>query len=305
MKKLRGTGVAIVTPFKNDTSIDFAAFGRVIEHVIKGGVNYIVAMGTTGESPTITRDEKKAIISFVLEAIDGRVPLVVGIGGNNTQEIINQFRILSLNKIDAVLSVAPYYNKPTQRGLYQHFKAISNSCPVPLILYNVPGRTGSNISAETCLQLAHECENIIGVKEASGNFEQIMKILKDKPDNFNVISGDDMNTLPIIAAGGTGVISVLANAFPAEWSEMVNFCLKSNFKSAREIQYRLIEMIELLFTDGSPAGVKAMLSLMDLCHNYVRLPLVPVSRPVYTRIQKAIEEFRQNKPQGRGAGVPD
>lgn len=305
MKKLKGTGVAIVTPFKNDTSIDFSAFGRVIEHVIKGGINYIVAMGTTGESPTLTRDEKKAIISYVLEAIDGRVPLVVGIGGNNTQEIINQFRMLNLNGIDAVLSVAPYYNKPSQRGLYQHFKAISNSCPVPLILYNVPGRTGCNISAETCLQLANECDNVVAVKEASGNFEQIMKILKDKPDNFSVISGDDLNTLPIIAAGGTGVISVLANAFPAEWSEMVNHCLKSNYKSARDIQYRFLELIELLFTDGSPAGVKAMLNIMDLCQNYLRLPLIPVSRPVYTRIQKAIEEFRLSQAHGRAAGVPD
>ena len=305
MKKLRGTGVAIVTPFKNDTSVDFAAFGRVIEHVIKGGVNYIVAMGTTGESSTLTRDEKKAIISFVLEAIDGRIPLVVGIGGNNTQEIINQFRILNLKGIEAVLSVAPYYNKPSQRGLYQHFKSIANSCPVPVILYNVPGRTGCNISADTCLQLARDFDNIVGVKEASGNFEQILRILKDKPDNFSLISGDDLNTLPIIAAGGSGVISVLANAFPAEWSEMVNHCLKSNFKSAREIQYQFIEMIELLFIDGSPAGVKAMLSIMDLCQNNVRLPLVSVSRPVYTRIQKAIEELRQLQAPGRGAGAPD
>ena len=292
MKKLRGTGVAIVTPFKNDTSIDFKAFGRVIEHVINGGVNYIVAMGTTGESPTLTRDEKKAIISFVLEAIDGRVPLVVGIGGNNTQEIITSIRHTNLDKVDAILSVAPYYNKPTQRGLYQHFKAIANSCPVPLILYNVPGRTSINISAETCLELAHDCAGIAGIKEASGNLEQIMRILKGKPDNFSVISGDDMTTLPIIAAGGSGVISVIANVFPSEWSEMVNHCLKSNFKSAREIQYRLMDILELLFADGSPAGAKAMLSLKDLCQNYVRLPLVPVSRPVYSRIQKALEELK-------------
>jgi 4-hydroxy-tetrahydrodipicolinate synthase len=292
MKKLKGTGVAIVTPFKNDSSIDFAAFGRVVKHVIDGGVNYIVAMGTTGEAPTLSKDEKKAIICYILEAIDNRVPLVVGIGGNNTQEIINQVRNIDLSGVDAILSVAPYYNKPSQKGLFQHFKAIATWSPVPVIIYNVPGRTGCNISADTCLQLAHECENIVGVKEASGNFEQIMKIIKGKPENFLVISGDDMNTLPIIASGGAGVISVIANAFPAEWSEMVNQCLKSNFKAAREIQFRFLEMIELLFIDGSPGGVKAMLNVLDLCENNLRLPLVPVGRQIYSRIQKAIEEVR-------------
>lgn len=292
MKKLKGTGVAIVTPFKNDLSIDFAAFGRVVNHVINGGVNYIVVLGTTGESVTLTKDEKKAIICYILEAIDGRVPLVVGIGGNNTQEIINQVRNLDLKGVEAILSVAPYYNKPNQRGIFQHFKAISTWSPIPVIIYNVPGRTGSNISAETCLQLARECENILGVKEASGNFEQIIKIIKDKPENFSVISGDDLNTLPIIAAGGSGVISVLANAFPAQWSEMVSQCLKSNFKTAREIQFRFMEMVELLFIDGSPAGVKAMLNILNLCQNNLRLPLVPVSRTIYSRIQKAMEEVK-------------
>jgi 4-hydroxy-tetrahydrodipicolinate synthase len=292
MKKFKGTGVAIVTPFKNDSSIDFTAFGKVVNHVINGGVNYIVVMGTTGESVTLTKDEKKAIICYILEAIDNRVPLVVGIGGNNTQEIINQVRSLDLSGVDAILSVAPYYNKPNQRGIFQHFKAIATWSPIPVIIYNVPGRTGSNISAETCLQLARECENIVAVKEASGNFEQIMKIIKDKPENFSVISGDDLLTLPIIAAGGSGVISVLANAFPAQWSEMVNQCLKSNFKVARDIQFRFLEMIELMFIDGSPAGVKAMLNIMNLCQNNLRLPLVPVTRTIYSRIQKAIEEVK-------------
>jgi 4-hydroxy-tetrahydrodipicolinate synthase len=292
MKKFRGTGVAIVTPFKNDTSIDFAAFGRVVDHVIKGGVNYIVVMGTTGESVTLTKDEKKAVICYILEKIDNRVPLVVGIGGNNTQEVINQVRGWDLKGVDGILSVSPYYNKPTQKGIYQHFKAISTVSPLPLILYNVPGRTGSNMSAETTLELAHNFENIVGIKDASTNMEQIMKIAKDKPENFLLISGDDLNTLPLIAAGGSGVISVLANAFPAQWSEMVNQCLKSNFKAAREIQFRFIEMIELLFIDSSPAGVKAMLNVMNLCQNTLRLPLVPVSRTVYTRIQKAIEEVK-------------
>jgi 4-hydroxy-tetrahydrodipicolinate synthase len=292
MKKFRGTGVAIVTPFKNDSSIDFAAFGRVVNHVIKGGVNYIVVLGTTGESVTLSKDEKKAVICYIKEAIDSRVPLVVGIGGNNTHEVVAQVRSTDLSGVDGILSVAPYYNKPNQRGLLQHFKAIATSSPVPVIIYNVPGRTGSNIAADTCLQLAHECENIVGVKEASGDLTAIMKIIKGKPENFLVISGNDMDILPVSAIGGAGVISVLANAFPAECTEMVNHSLKLNFKAAREIQFRFIEMIELLFADGSPAGVKAMLSIMNLCQNSLRLPLVPVNKPMYTRIQKAMEEIK-------------
>ncbi len=293
MKRFKGTGVAIVTPFKNDLSIDFAALGRVIKHIIDGGVNYIVALGTTGESVTIAKEEKKAIISYIVEAVDGRIPVVAGIGGNNTQEIINSIKHTSFEGVDGILSVAPYYNKPSQRGLFQHFKAIANCSPVPVIIYNVPGRTACNISADTCLELAHECENIIAVKEASGDMTQIMKIIKGKPENFSVISGDDMLTIPIIAAGGSGVISVLGNAFPSECSEIVSNALKGNFKTAREIQFRFIEMTELLFVEGNPAGVKAMLNLMNLCNNTLRLPLVPVSRQVFTRIQKAVEEARK------------
>lgn len=294
MKRFKGTGVAIVTPFKNDFSIDFAALGRVINHVISGGVNYIVALGTTGESVTLSKDEKKAIVSYVVETIDNRVPLIVGIGGNNTQEIITSVRHSNLTGVDGILSVAPYYNKPSQKGLFQHFKAIATSSPLPLIIYNVPGRTSCNISSETCLELAHECENIIAIKEASGDINQIMRIIKGKPDTFSVISGDDMMTIPIIAAGGSGVISVLANAFPSQTSELINNSLKSNFKTAREIQFRFLEMIDLLFIDGNPSGVKAMLNIMDICQNMLRLPLVPVSRPVYTRIQKAIEEVNKS-----------
>lgn len=292
MKKFRGTGVAIVTPFKNDSSIDFAALGRVVNHVITGGVNYIVVLGTTGESVTLTRDEKKAIISYVIEVTDSRIPIVVGIGGNNTQEVINCIRQSNLTGIDGILTVAPYYNKPNQRGLFQHFKAIANSTSAHIILYNVPGRTCSNISSDTCLELASECENIVGVKEASGDMAQIMRIIKNKPDNFSVISGDDLMTIPIIASGGAGVISVLANAFPSATCEIVTNSLKSNFKPAREIQLRYLEMVELLFIDGNPAGVKAMLSIMNLCLNNLRLPLVPVNRTIYTRIQKAIEEVK-------------
>jgi 4-hydroxy-tetrahydrodipicolinate synthase len=291
MKKFKGTGVAIVTPFKNDSSIDFSALGRVINHVIKGGVNYIVVLGTTGESVTLTKDEKRAIISYVLEVTDSRVPLIVGIGGNNTQEVINNIRHTDLTGIDGLLSVAPYYNKPTQRGIFQHFKAIATCSPIPVIMYNIPGRTGCNISADTCLELAHNCENIKGIKEASGDLSQIMKIMKGKPENFGLISGDDMLTIPIISVGGIGVISVLGNAFPAACAELVNHALRNNFKLAREIQFRYLEMIELLFTEGNPAGIKAMLSVMNICQNNLRLPLVTVSRPTMTRIQKAIEEI--------------
>jgi 4-hydroxy-tetrahydrodipicolinate synthase len=292
MKKFRGTGVAIVTPFKNDLSIDFAALGRVLNHVIEGGVNYIVALGTTGESVTLTKDEKKAVMSHVIETVNKRVPVVVGIGGNNTQEIINFVRQTGLSGVDAVLSVAPYYNKPGQRGLFQHFKAFANSCPLPVILYNVPGRTSCNISADTCLELARECENIVGVKEASGDLTQIMKIIKGKPDNFSVISGDDMMIMPIIAAGGAGVISVLANAYPSQTCDIVNNSLKNNFKSAREMQFRFMEIIELLFADGNPSGVKAMLKEMNICQNTLRLPLVPVNKAILDRIQKAMKEVK-------------
>jgi 4-hydroxy-tetrahydrodipicolinate synthase len=249
-------------------------------------------MGTTGESVTLSREEKKAVMSYVAEVTDNRVPLVLGIGGNNTQEVINEIRHMNLSGVDGILSVAPYYNKPNQRGLFQHFKAIATSSPVPVILYNVPGRTCSNISSDTCLELATECENIVAIKEASGDMAQIMRIIRGKPDNFSVISGDDMLTIPIIAAGGSGIISVLANAFPAATSELVNFALKSNFKPAREIQLRYLEMIELLFIDGNPAGVKAMLSLMNICQNTLRLPLLPVNRTILTRIQKAMDEVK-------------
>jgi 4-hydroxy-tetrahydrodipicolinate synthase len=292
MKRFKGTGVAIVTPFKNDSSIDFAALGRVINHIISGGVNYIVALGTTGESVTLTKDEKKAVISYVVEVIDNRIPLVVGYGGNNTQDVINCIKHANLAGVDGILSVAPYYNKPSQKGIFMHFKEIATCSSLPVILYNIPGRTCCNISAETCLELAHECENIIGVKEASGDMSQIMKIIKGKPENFSVISGDDMLTIPVIAAGGSGVISVLANAFPAQCNELVSHALKGNFKSARELQFRFLETIELLFAEGNPSGVKAMLGIMGICQNNLRLPLIPVSRSLYLRIQKVLEEIK-------------
>lgn len=291
MKKFKGTGVAAVTPFKNDHSIDFAAMGRIVEHLIAGGVNYIVIMGTTGESPTLSKDEKKALTSFVTEAVNKRVPVVAGIGGSNTSELVSYIRQADFEGVDAILSVSPYYTKPSQRGLYLHYRQIAAASPVPVILYNVPSRTCGGLTPETVLELARDCENIIGIKEASGNFENIMKILRDKPENFLVISGNDMDVIPVIAAGGAGVISVIANAFPAEWSEMVNQALKNNFKSAREIQFRYLEMIGLLFADGNPGGIKAVMSIMNLCQNILRLPLVPVNRSVQSHITKAMEAF--------------
>ena len=291
MKKFTGTGVAIVTPFKNDLSIDFAALGRVVAHVIKGGVDYIVALGTTGESVTLTQDEKNAVISYVAETIDGKAQLVVGFGGNNTQEVINAIRQADLEKVDGILSVAPYYNKPSQKGLLMHFKAIATCSPKPVIVYNVPSRTSCNMLADTTIQLAKECDNIVAVKESSGDMTQIMKIVKGAPDSFSVISGDDIMTLPIISAGGAGVISVFANAFPATCRAIVNYALKNDFKNARELQFKFMEAIELMFIEGNPAGVKAFMSALNLCNNALRLPLTAVNRTTYSRIQKVAEEI--------------
>jgi len=292
MKKFKGTGVAVITPFKNDLSIDFAAMGRIIEHIIAGGVNYIVLLGTTGESSTLNREEKSALTSFAVEAIGKRVPLVVGIGGNNTSDIVSYIRQSDMDGVDAILSVAPYYNKPCQKGLFQHFRQIALASPVPVILYNVPSRTASSILPETCLELAKSCDNIIGIKESSGNYENMMKIIKDKPDNFLVISGNDMDVLTVTAVGGAGVISVLANAYPAECSELVQQALKYNFKIAREIQFKFLEMTGLLFAEGNPGGIKAVMSNMNLCQNNLRLPLVPVSRSMQTRIARAMEALK-------------
>jgi len=292
MKKFKGTGVAVITPFKNDLSIDFAAMGRIIEHIIAGGVNYIVLLGTTGESVTLNREEKSALTSFAVEAIGKRVPLVLGIGGNNTSDIVSYIRQSDMDGVDAILSVAPYYNKPCQKGMFQHFRQIALASPVPVILYNVPSRTASSILPETCLELATACDNIIGIKESSGNHENIMKIIKDKPDNFMVISGNDMDVLTVTAIGGSGVISVLANAYPAECSEMVQQALKYNFKIAREIQFKFLEITELLMAEGNPGGIKAIMSNMNLCQNNLRLPLVPVSRSMQTRISRVMEALK-------------
>lgn len=291
MKRFRGTGVAVITPFKNDMSIDFASMGKIVEHLISGGVNYIVLLGTTGEASTLSRDEKCALTSFTVEAVSGRVPLVLGIGGNNTSEVVSYVREADLEGVDAILSVAPYYNKPCQKGLFQHFRQISMASPVPVILYNIPSRTGSNILPETVLDLARECDNIKGIKECSGSFESLMKIMKGKSDEFLVVSGNDMEVMPFAAAGGSGLISVLGNAYPAETSEMVQNALKYNFKSARELQIKFLDLIGYLFAEGNPAGIKAVMSHMGLCQNNLRLPLMPVSKPLQGQISRAMEQI--------------
>ena len=274
--QLRGTGVAIVTPFKNG-DIDYPALENLIEFLIKKKVEYIVTLGTTGETPTLSKSEKKEIVAFTQQKINKRVPLVVGIGGNNTAETIRQFSDYDLSDITAVLSASPYYNKPSQEGIFQHYKALAEASPKPIILYNVPGRTSSNITAETILRLAKECPNIGGIKEASGNMVQCMHILKNAPSDFLVVSGDDHIAMPLIACGMSGVISVVANCFPQEFSDMIRLALNNDFEAAQKIQYKLLEGLDLLFVENNPAGVKAFLHQMNLIENEVRLPVVPLS----------------------------
>ncbi|MCD4773148.1 MAG: 4-hydroxy-tetrahydrodipicolinate synthase [Bacteroidales bacterium] len=289
----KGTGVAIVTPFHRHGTIDFSSLKKIIEHLIGNGVNYLVVMGTTGESVVLSKDEKYALINFVVEEVDSRVPIVFGIGGNNTQLVKDTILSTDFKGIDAILSVSPYYNKPQQKGIYLHYKEISGASPVPLILYNVPGRTNSNISAETTLELAKHFKNIIGIKEASGNLSQIMQIIKNKPKDFLVISGDDVLTLPIMAIGGDGAISVTANAFPKEYSEMVSLCMRKNKKQALELHYKLLDFTNEIFADGSPSGIKAALDILGLCENNLRLPLVKVNKAIQFRLKELITEIQQ------------
>jgi 4-hydroxy-tetrahydrodipicolinate synthase len=290
-KKLKGTGVAMVTPFHKDGSVNFKGFKKLIEHLISGKVDYLVPMGTTGESVTLSTSEKVAVLDFVVETVNGRVPVVAGVGGNNTREILKCLSDYDFSGIDAILSVTPYYNRPTQKGLYQHFKMIANESPIPIILYNVPGRTGCNMLPDLSLSLANDFENIIGIKEASGNLEQIMTIIRDKPEGFLVISGDDLITLPLIAAGADGVISVVANAFPKQFSDMVRFCMKDQLEKGRALHYLLSEITPLLFAEGSPPGIKAVLSMLDICEDHLRLPLVNVSKSHFNKLSAAVEKL--------------
>ncbi|MBI9033703.1 MAG: 4-hydroxy-tetrahydrodipicolinate synthase [Bacteroidales bacterium] len=288
----KGTGVAIVTPFRKYGTVDFTALGNLVEHIISNGVDYIVALGTTSEAATLTEDEKQAVVDFVIETNNGRVPLVVGMGGNNTQAVINQIKKTSFEGIDGILSVAPYYNKPQPKGIYQHFNTISSASPVPVIIYNVPSRTSVNIPTEITLKLAAENENIVAIKEASGDMTQIMEIIKHKPKDFVVLSGDDNLTLAMMAMGAEGVISVVANALPKEFSTMVNLALEGKIVEAREIHYKVMEIIEALFADGNPAGIKAALEILGLMQNYLRLPLVKANKTVYHTLQKLLQELK-------------
>lgn len=291
--KFKGTGVAIVTPFHKEGSIDFKSFERLIEYQIKGGVEYIVFMGTTGESVTLNGDEKNAIINFGLEIVDDRVPVVIGIGGNNTRQVVTDIKNTDFTGISAILSVSPYYNKPQPRGIFNHYRTVASESPVPVIIYNVPGRTSSNIDAETTLRIAHEIPNVIAIKEASGDLAQCSRIIKGKPEDFLVISGEDPNTLPFMAIGGDGVISVIANAFPAEFSTMVRHCLKNNYEKAREIHFKLFDIIEAIYADGSPSGVKALLEIKGLVKNNLRLPLVKVNKGVFNQLSALNESFNK------------
>lgn len=285
--QLRGTGVAIITPFKKNKEIDFDALKKVINYNINNGVNYVVSLGTTGETPTLSKEEQREIAQFTIDEINGQVPVVVGIGGNNTKEVIEHFSNFSMEKVTAILSSSPNYNKPSQEGIFQHYQLLQKESPLPIILYNVPGRTSSNITAETTIRLAQECENIQGIKEASGSMVQCMHIIKNAPKDFLVVSGDDHIALPLIACGMDGVISVAANCFPKDFCAMIQLALNYDFENAQKLQYKLLEGYDLLFAENNPAGVKAFLYEMKLIENELRLPLVSLS----AGIQEKVEQF--------------
>jgi 4-hydroxy-tetrahydrodipicolinate synthase len=288
---LKGTGVALVTPFKEDDTIDFDALETLINFVIDGGVDYVVTLGTTGETPTLSREEKLDIIQHTFTKVTARVPVVIGIGGNDTRSLIKDLEIFPVEKAAAILSASPYYNKPSQEGIYQHYRALAGATAKPVILYNVPGRTGSNISAETTVRLANEVSNINGIKEASGNMSQCMQILRDKPRDFMVVSGDDNLAMSQIACGMDGVISVAANCFPKEYSAMIKAALDGDFRKASHSNSRMLEGYDLLFAENNPAGVKAFLSEMGIIKNYLRLPLVPLSSGVAQQVKTYLAAF--------------
>jgi 4-hydroxy-tetrahydrodipicolinate synthase len=286
---LKGTGVALVTPFKSNGDIDFDALGRVIESVLKGGVEYLVTLGTTGETPTLSREEKRDIILYTFEKAKLRAPVIVGIGGNNTRELVQDLEQFPLEEAMAVLSASPYYSKPSQQGIFEHYQVLAKESPKPILLYNVPGRTGRNINAQTVLRLAHEVDNIAGIKEAGGDMAQCMQILRDKPQDFLVVSGDDALAMPQIACGMDGVISVAANAFPKLFSEMVRLSLQGDFHGAKKINDGLIDAYDLMFAENNPAGVKAFLAEDGFIENYLRLPLVPLSKELHRKLKAFYE----------------
>lgn len=287
-QQLRGTGVALVTPFNSKGEINYKALEKLINFCIEGGVEYLVSLGTTGESVTLTKEEKTDLLNFTIEKNAGRVAMVAGFGGNNTQAVISDIEKFHFNGVDAILSVSPYYNKPTQEGIYQHYKAIAEAAPRPVILYNVPGRTSSNLTAATTLRLANDIENILGIKEASGDFNQCMQILKNRPKDFLVVSGDDNITLGLIAYGMDGVISVVGQAFPRIFTEMVRQALQGNFEKARLLHYQINDITDMLFAEGNPAGVKYALELQGICESHLRLPLVGISDALGQKMRAAI-----------------
>ena len=288
-----GTGVALITPFRRgQETVDFTKLEGLIENIIASGVDYIVALGTTSESATMTESERAAVQEFIVETVNNRVPIMLGMGGNNTLSLTDSLARTNFEGISAILSVAPYYNKPNQRGLMAHFRSVAEASPVPVVIYNVPGRTGVNISAETTLTLAKECPNIIGIKEASGNIQQAMEILRNRPDGFRVISGDDAITCPLIAMGADGVISVIANAMPKETSDMVRFALKGDMKKALPLHYRLLPLMNAIFEEGNPTGIKALLEVQGMIYNVLRLPLVKASKTLTNKLVTLYNDFR-------------
>jgi 4-hydroxy-tetrahydrodipicolinate synthase len=289
--KFLGTGVALVTPFKKDLSIDHEALANIVNFNIDNGTDYLVICGTTAESVTITKQEKQEVIQTISKANNGRLPLVLGIGGNNTMQVIEEIKTTNLYGIDAILSVSPYYTKPTQEGIYQHFKAISEASPIPVILYNVPGRTSKNMEPETTLRLAKDFKNIIGIKEAGNNIMQYYKLLKNKPDDFLIISGDDDLALGVVLAGGAGVISVIGQAFPKDFSNMIRLGLKGESVEAFKLHYKLMDVIGYIFEENNPAGIKAVFKALNLCDDMVRLPLVPASKELQTKIIDFVNQY--------------
>lgn len=289
--KLTGMGVALITPFNDDDSVDYSALGRLVEYQIQHGTDYLVVLGTTAETATLTEKERREVSAFIIEKVKGRVPIVLGVGGNCTRAVVDELQTRDFSGVDAILSVTPYYNKPSQEGLYAHYRAIAGNTRLPVIMYNVPGRTGINMTPETTLRLARDFSNIVAIKEASGNITQVDEIIKNKPPHFLVISGDDGITFPLITLGAVGVISVIGNAFPREFSRMVRLALSGDFANALEIHHRFTELFNLLFVDGNPAGVKCMLNAMGMIENKLRLPLVPTRITTYEKISDVLKEL--------------
>ena len=291
MNELYGTGVALITPFEDNGSVDYKGLERLVDHQIKNGINYLVVLGTTGEPATLSFEEKELVKQCIITVNDGRIPLVLGIGGNNTAAVVHEIQQTDLTDFTAVLSVSPYYNRPNQEGIYQHFKAISRASSKPIIVYNVPGRTGSNMEAETVIRLAEDFENIIGVKEAKGDMVQAMRLIKGTPDNFMVISGDDMIALPMVLAGGVGVISVIGQAFPKDFANSIQQALNGEIAPANALQYKLMDAIDLIFEEGNPGGIKSLLASLQICSRNVRLPLVESSYELQQKISNFVADY--------------